>query len=282
MEATLDVEETGAGGERVGRVFTATDQARATTTLPYNRKKTVMDSAHLKRAAVLFFLLLAAVAASLGQTKPQPTIPWVRHLPSNRAVIIFVHGVTGDERSTWSSGDQYWPTMLTHDPAFNGQNIYLYRYPSPMLRKAFTIDEVADNMRLVLADDGVLRHDELTIISHSMGGVVTRGFLLKYRYIVPKIRLLYFFATPTTGSPYAHLAGLVSGNPQFKELYPMQPDSYLSPLQSNWLAANFLLRSYCAYETQSLYGTIIVDEASATHLCNQRLDPIDARACSHY
>src|SRR5438045_4810973 len=135
---------------------------------------------------------------------------WVRHDPMNHGVIVFVHGVMGDERSTWSFGASYWPEMLTHDSVFDGQNIYVYRYPSPRLGQTFSIDEIADNMRLVLTTDAVLQYNELTFVSHSMGGLVTRAFILKYRKdVVDKIRLLYFLATPTTGSPYARIAGLI-------------------------------------------------------------------------
>jgi hypothetical protein len=110
-----------------------------------------------------------------------------------------------------------------------------------------------------------------------MGGLVTRAFILKYRTaIASKIRFLYFYATPTTGSPYATLAGIMSRNPQFGDLYPMDVDSYLGSLQSDWLAADLQLKSYCAYETQPLYGQfLIVDRSSATNLCTERLDPID-------
>jgi len=127
------------------------------------------------RALVYWFLVaLATAAPGSAQTKSHATIPWVRNLPSNHAVIIFVHGVTGDELSTWTSSDQYWPSMLTRDPTFSDQNIYVYHYPSPRLRKTFSIDEIAENMRLVLSTDGVLRHNALTFVSHSMGGIVTR------------------------------------------------------------------------------------------------------------
>jgi Leucine-rich repeat (LRR) protein/pimeloyl-ACP methyl ester carboxylesterase len=224
--------------------------------------------------AILAVLVVFSVSAS-GQTKA-PTTPWVRRVPNNQAAIVFVHGVLGDEKSTWNSGNSYWPEMLTHDSVFDGEDIYVYHYPSPILGRTLSIDEVADNMRLVLSTDGVLDHRELSFVAHSMGGIVTRAFILKYRWVVPKIRLLYFFATPTTGSPYAVLASIVSRNPQFGQLYPMQPDTYLAPLQSSWLAANLALKSYCAYETQPLFGQIIVDRASATNLCTQRLDPIDA------
>jgi hypothetical protein len=94
--------------------------------------------------------------------------------------------------------------------------------------------------------------------------------------LVPKIRFLFFFATPTAGSPYALLGALVSSNPQFKELYPMDPDSYLAPLLRNWLDAGMGLKSFCAYETQTFYGQIVVDLPSASNLCTEPLDPIDA------
>lgn len=226
----------------------------------------------------LIFIAFANPTLGVAQTSSSTTIPWVRHISTNHGVIVFVHGVLGDERSTWTSaGDHYWPSMLTGDRTFDGQNIYVYRYPSPRFQRSFSIDEVAENMRLVLETDGVLRQDAITFVCHSMGGVVTRAFIVKYqRELAGKIRFLYFFATPTTGSPYAKLASLMSRNRQFKQLYPMDSDNYLGTLQSNWLAANLQLRSFCAYETLPLYGQIIVERQSATNLCTERLDPIDA------
>lgn len=224
-----------------------------------------------------FITAFGTIASIVAQAATSETKPWVRYVPKNREVIVFVHGVLGDARTTWASGDQYWPSMLTHDSTFDGQNIYVYHYPSPRSGQAFSVDEIAENMRLVLMTDGVLRHHRLTFVSHSMGGLVTRAFILKYqRAIAPKIRFLYFFATPTTGTPYAVLASIISRNPQFGQIYPMQSDNYLGPLQSSWLAADLGLKSYCAYETQPLYGRIIVERQSATNLCTQRLDPIDA------
>jgi pimeloyl-ACP methyl ester carboxylesterase len=218
-------------------------------------------------------VLLATAAISHAQE----SIPWVRHATGNHGVIIFVHGVTGDAHETWKSGDAFFPEMLTHDPAFDGQNIYVYQYPTATIGHTFAVSEVADNMRLVLTTDGVLQHEQLTFVSHSMGGIVTRNFLLRYRDVVPKVRMLYFFATPTTGSPYSRLAAYFSRNPQFRQLYPMQADNYLGVMQQDWLAADFGLKSFCGYETQQLpLVGFIVDLQSATALCNKRLDPINA------
>jgi pimeloyl-ACP methyl ester carboxylesterase len=231
------------------------------------------------RSSARKLVSVALVLVAAVMTARADSNPWIRHESSDRGVIVFVHGLLGDERSTWTSGNFYWPEMLTHDRAFDGQDIYMYHYPSPRLGQAFTIDELADNMRLVLTADGVLQHSEITFVAHSMGGIVTRAYIIRYRQVVPKIRFLFFFATPTTGSSYARLGGLVSHNPQFKELYPMSADSYLAPLQSDWEAAGLKLKSYCAFETQPLYGQIIVDRQSATNLCTEHFDPIDA---DHY
>jgi hypothetical protein len=170
--------------------------------------------------------------------------------------------------------------MVAADPTFNGQDIYVYRYPSKPFGRSLTVDEIADNMHIVLMSDDVLRHDELTFVCHSMGGLVTRAYILKYRNeVVQKIRLLYFFATPTTGASLATLASLVSRNPQLKQLYSMDvADSYVGVLQSNWLAADLRLKSYCAYETQPLPAlrSVVVERQSATNLCTQPPIAIEA------
>ena len=205
--------------------------------------------------------------------------PWIRHDPkNNHGVIVFVHGVMGDAQSTWTSvsGKAYWPKMLTLDAAFSGQDIYVYHYKSPGFDPAFSIDQLADNMHLVLETDGVLKYHEITFVSHSMGGTVTRAFILRYWKGAPQIRMLYLFASPTTGSDYAKLAAIASNNPQFKQLSPMTVGSYLAQQHQDWLMKGFGIKSYCAYETQPLHGHIIVDQASAESLCTQPLVPIEA------
>lgn len=223
------------------------------------------------------YLVTAVTVTPVHAEDPPLGNPWIRHNgPSqSKGVIVFVHGVLGNSKSTWSSSKAFWPELITRDHAFDGQDVYVYGYPSPLRGRTLSTDDVADNLRLVLNDDGVLGYKTIIIVSHSMGGLVTRAFLLKYRYVVPKIKLLYFFGTPTTGSPYAKLAAVISKNRQFEQMYPMETDSYVAPLQSAWLAAKMELKSYCGFETQTLYGQIIVERQSATNLCTERLDPID-------
>lgn len=47
-------------------------------------------------------------------------------------------------------------------------------------------------------------------------------------------------------------------------------------MQRQWLSAGFDIPSFCAYETRKTFGLSVVTQASASNLCNRRLDPIDA------
>ncbi len=203
---------------------------------------------------------------------------YIRQDARNTGVIIFIHGLLGDAKTTWTNSrtGAYWPELITKDAAFDGFDVYVYEYPSPRLANSYSPDEVADNMRLRFDNDGASKHQSIVFLTHSLGGIVTRAFLMKYRQTALRVKLIYFFSTPTTGSDIARLGALISKNPQFNKVRPMTSDSYLADLQRQWLAAKFPFPSYCAYEKQPTLGQLVVEQQSATNLCNQRLDPIDA------
>lgn len=198
----------------------------------------------------------------------------------NTTAIVFVHGVMGDSTSTWTNTqtNKYWPKMLQEDPAFRDSDIYVYDYPSSLITSSYSIDELTDDMRLSFDTDDVFEHKNVVFLVHSMGGLITRAFLEKYRERVKNVRFIYFFATPTTGSSVSSLANLISNNSQFSDMTSMQSGSYVANIQSTWLAAPDLtsLPSFCAFETQPTKGLLIVPQQSATNLCNRRLDPINA------
>jgi pimeloyl-ACP methyl ester carboxylesterase len=223
------------------------------------------------RSAWIALLAVFLTAGAYGQDSR-----YVRVDPSKGTAIVFVHGVTGDSIATWTNEatKAYWPSLVADDPAFNGASVYVFQYPSPIVGRAHSINELAEVMRRRLQADGVVEHKEIVLVSHSMGGLVTRAFLLKYRDYAAQVRFAYFLATPTEGSPYAALVSLASGNPQFKRMYPLQTDNYLADLQRDWLAARLKIKSFCAYEGRDTFGLRIVDQRSATNLCTEPLDPI--------
>lgn len=192
-------------------------------------------------------------------------------------VIVFVHGVLGDARQTWTAKNgAYWPDLLMEDNTFKNFNIYVYDYPSPLFAVSLSISEVAENLRLLLEHDKVFdRHDEVIFLCHSMGGLIVRAFLLKYQRFAQKVKMIYFLSTPTAGSQVSKLASIVSENPQYAGMKPWDGDAYVGDQIQQWQAASFSIKSYCAYETRPTQGIQIVDRPSATNLCNQRVDPLD-------
>ena len=195
-------------------------------------------------------------------------------------VIVFAHGVLGTAKTTWTATNgAYWPSLLRNDPAFNDDDVFVIDYPSPLLAASYSIDELADKFRLWLDDKGVFQsHKEVVFICHSMGGLAVRAFLLKNqnRNFAAQVPMIYFLSTPTTGSSVAHLVTPIrSLNPQFDGLAKWMNAEYVGTLVSAWDTAGFKIKSYCAYETRDFYGVRIVSKESATHSCNQRLDPMD-------
>jgi pimeloyl-ACP methyl ester carboxylesterase len=232
---------------------------------------TFSDSA--KRAIVAAAFLLLTCVGGIGQTNSR----YIKQGPGNQSVIVFVHGIFGDSISTWTNRNgAYWPALLTSDEFFSSYDAYVYEYTSRFVGSAFSIDEIAENMRLIFDADLVSDHKEIIFVSHSMGGLATRVYLNKNRNAAARVRLAYFYSTPTTGSELASIASLASGNPQLAKMRPMQSAEYLGDLQRQWLNINFEVPSFCAYEKQSTYGVNVVTQASASNLCNRRLDPIDA------
>jgi pimeloyl-ACP methyl ester carboxylesterase len=117
---------------------------------------------------------------------------------------VFVHGIGGDGITSWTNKNSYWPELLTHDPSFGGSDIFVYSYPTG-LWATMSIDELADNMKAVLIAKGVTNYQKIIFLSHSMGGIVTRDYLLKNRDIAQRTAFAYFFSTPTTGNEEASI-----------------------------------------------------------------------------
>src|SRR4030095_1630068 len=112
-------------------------------------------------------------------------------------------------------------------------------------------------------------------LAHSMGGLVTRSYLLKYRDVATRTAFAYFFATPTTGSEVANVAKVLLRIPSLGNMQIATSDGFLAEQFRSWMAARLSLPSFCAYEKRKTLGFEVVGWVSAASLCNQRLDPID-------
>jgi pimeloyl-ACP methyl ester carboxylesterase len=226
----------------------------------------------LRASAIAVILLNGCVSTSTSPSEPRSR--YVTNA-NQRVVLVFVHGVFGDATSTWtnSTTNAYFPNLVARDPAFKGMDVYVYEYSTPFRGGTFRINELAENMRLVLSRDDVLNRDEVIFVAHSMGGLLIPAFILKNREVAQRVRYMYLFSTPTAGSEIARIGRLFSPNPQVGQMAKVDPS--LEDLRRDWLAANFGIPTYRAYEKRPTFGRIIVEQDSALGLCNRRVDPID-------
>lgn len=208
---------------------------------------------------------------------PKPAGGYVCQRGSSR-VIVFVNGIFGDAISTWkNSNGQYWPELVALDPAFGGADVYVHSFQSPNISTAQQIDELAGRFEDVLLAEKLLDYKEIVFVVHSMGGLVTRAMMVKQRLPSVKVPLIYFYATPTAGANIAGIGAVLSNNPQLKDMLPIGDGGYVKVLREQWLKTSdtkelnypATIASYCAYELKNVWGVRIVEELSATYLCNR-------------
>lgn len=227
------------------------------------------------------FTVLNCASVAKQDSSHEAVSRYVRGDTKSENVVVFVHGVFGDAVSTWTNPmtKAYWPELLTKDAAFDGVDVFVHSFPSPVLQRSYTVDELADQLRLRLNANNVFEHHKHVIfLCHSMGGLVVRAFLLKYRQHAGQVPMIYFFSTPTTGSGIANLARFISANPQLTDMRKMTTDDpgTLGVWQSQWVSSEYnKTDSYCAYELRQTHGMQVVERESGTALCNKSYDPMD-------
>jgi pimeloyl-ACP methyl ester carboxylesterase len=198
--------------------------------------------------------------------------------PQHDRVVIFVNGIFGNGLATWTNSEtgKYWPQMLADDPGFQDVDVYVHTFVSPYFKSAQDIGALAARMQDVLQTDRVVEtHKQLVFLCHSMGGLITRAYLLAARLPAAKVPMLFFFATPTGGAHIAKTGAFLSDNPQLRDMEPFADGSYVKSLREQWLqtADNSDLNypqidSFCAYELRDTWSVRVVPEESAILLCN--------------
>jgi hypothetical protein len=206
--------------------------------------------------------------------------------------VVFVHGLDGHARKSWSSGrkDSFWPEWLALD--VGGLAVWSMGYDaasSRWLGQAMPIQDRAINLLAQLQNNGIGQRP-LCFITHSMGGLVVKEMLLHaaegragYREFASTTRGVVFLATPHTGSDLANVVralGVVyRGTPAVEGL--RRSCAHLRQLNDryrDWVADPITDISHQVFsETQPTKGIHVVDAESANPgLAGVRAIPVEA------
>jgi tetratricopeptide (TPR) repeat protein len=160
--------------------------------------------------------------------------------PKAEKLIVFIHGVGGDPRDTWTNKDNdpnfFWPEELSKDPAFKNADVLSFGYKSEC-GPTLIISEIAKSLELTLNSlTEMENYKSLEFIAHSMGGLVTREFLLsrhKHLIKVVPVTSVITLSTPNLGSGLGKFASYFCKTIQLKDLKPGRGE-YLDLLNERW------------------------------------------------
>jgi pimeloyl-ACP methyl ester carboxylesterase len=130
--------------------------------------------------------------------------------------LIFVHGLRGGSRKTWSKTNDpyhYWPTAwLPRDPEFKNVRIHSFGYNSDWgeTKQSFlNIHDFGKSLLLAIHDSPHVRapgDTSLILVGHSMGGLVSKkAYVLArqdsaFQALAQRFYGIVFLATPHRGS----------------------------------------------------------------------------------
>ena len=51
---------------------------------------------------------------------------YIKKQSGSKIVIVFVHGLVGDAKWSWTKNGAYWPLLIADDPVFQNADIYVH------------------------------------------------------------------------------------------------------------------------------------------------------------
>ena len=174
---------------------------------------------------------------------------------NKKNLVVFIHGFIGGEE-TWVRKDSKTSIMeyLINDAEFlKSFDIAMFVYFSKVTdffskkkgwisritpfkknhsknQKNLEIDDLSDLLSSQI-DTKCNDYEKIILIAHSMGGLVSKSYILKSK--THKVELYLSLAVPHNGSNLASLAKIIFGNPQIENLTPL--GKTIDKLSRSWL-----------------------------------------------
>ncbi|WP_433294138.1 esterase/lipase family protein [Actinoplanes sp. CA-030573] len=208
--------------------------------------------------------------------------------------VVFLHGLDGDARKSWSSGgdDSFWPLWLAQDvERIAVWSVDYDAWSSGWRGRSMSIPDRAINVLALLQNHEIGRRP-ICFVAHSMGGLLVKEMLLHaseagtaYSAVAEMTKGVVFLATPHTGSGTAKavraLGSVYRGTPAVEDLVRNEPHlRQLNDRYRDWLDYR-AIRTLAFFETQATGGLRVVDESSANPgIAKVRPIPVDANHVS--
>ncbi|KAH6873959.1 hypothetical protein B0T10DRAFT_499546 [Thelonectria olida] len=203
--------------------------------------------------------------------------------PEPQIDFIFVHGLGGNSRKTWSKASpdatHFWPQeWLPDDPDFKNVRIHSYGYDSDYLKgkeDCLNIHHIGKSLLGAMSTSPCLvgSRTYIVAIGHSMGGLaIKKAYILAcqdavHRALARRFGAFYFLATPHRGADSARM---------LRNILKLAYDrAYVADLERNSGAIQVIndefrhfsadLELWSFYETQNMkhFSSPIVDPESA-------------------
>lgn len=156
--------------------------------------------------------------------------------PQSSQLIVFIHGIGGDPRTTWRNGTFYWPQELFNDKDFSHYDVLVFGYLSEC-GPSFNIREIAISLETQLNKHlRKKKYKSMSFVAHSMGGLVTREFILNRHHRMSRkvpIRSVVMLSTPNLGSNLVLLAKPFCDSKQLDDI-EKGLGKYLDLLNDRW------------------------------------------------
>jgi pimeloyl-ACP methyl ester carboxylesterase len=197
------------------------------------------------------------------------------------SVIVFVHGLGGNAVDTWKKGwfyTNYWPCLVKSDEIFSGSNVFAYEYPTSILSGETSVENIASRLFLDLNAAGIFNYKHVSIVAHSLGGLVVSEMLLQlnkssgslHSRALSKVRQTLFYGVPSAGSDLAALARLFGASKQIKDLANYESNS---KILQRWLSVRWSFSITCLSETVGegvpLFRYLVVPDKNAFAYCGE-------------
>ncbi len=115
------------------------------------------------KSSVAIFLAILVSPMPLGAIEPV-----LDNDNDDKFLLVFVSGLGGEK--TWNS----LISIMKNDKSLNNYDVYLF----DALKTGADISEASAQLKRFLESDQVAVYDEIKIVAHSVGGIITKDYLL--------------------------------------------------------------------------------------------------------